>query len=69
MRKTGQKDTDHSSQVNYFAQMIHRKKLYKVHYILLHFFIMYGSGRGVSEKVSVVGFCLGSGLCGSCNSD
>ena len=26
-------------------------------------------GRGVSEKVSAVGFCLGSGLFGSCNSD
>ena len=26
-------------------------------------------GRGVSEKVSEVGFCLGSGLFGSCNSD
>ena len=26
-------------------------------------------GRGVSEKVSVVSFCLGSGLFGSCNSD
>ena len=27
------------------------------------------AGRGVSEKVSAVGFCLGSGLFGSCNSD
>ena len=27
------------------------------------------SGRGVSEKVLAVGFCLGSGLFGSCNSD
>ena len=27
------------------------------------------TGRGVSEKVSSVGFCLGSGLFGSCNSD
>ena len=26
-------------------------------------------GRGVSEKVSAVGFCLGSGLFGSYNSD
>ena len=26
-------------------------------------------GRGVSEKVSAVSFCLGSGLFGSCNSD
>ena len=26
-------------------------------------------GRGVSEKVLAVGFCLGSGLFGSCNSD
>ena len=26
-------------------------------------------GRGASEKVSAVGFCLGSGLFGSCNSD
>ena len=26
-------------------------------------------GRGVAEKVSSVGFCLGSGLFGSCNSD
>ena len=26
-------------------------------------------GRGVSEKVSAVGFCLGSGLFGSCNSN
>ena len=26
-----------------------------------------GSGRGVSEKVSGVGFCLGSGLFGSSN--
>ena len=26
-------------------------------------------GRGVSEKVSAVGFCLGSDLFGSCNSD
>ena len=26
-------------------------------------------GRGVSEKVSAVGFCLDSGLFGSCNSD
>ena len=25
-------------------------------------------GMGVSEKVSAVGFCLGSGLFGSCNS-
>ena len=29
----------------------------------------YPAGRGVSEKVSTVGFCLGSGLFGSCNSD
>jgi hypothetical protein len=28
-----------------------------------------GPGRGVSEKVSAVGFCLGSGLFGSCNSN
>ena len=27
------------------------------------------SGRGVPEKISAVGFCLGSGLFGSCNSD
>ena len=27
------------------------------------------TGRGVSEKVSAVCFCLGSGLFGSCNSD
>ena len=27
------------------------------------------AGRGASEKVSAVGFCLGSGLFGSCNSD
>ena len=27
------------------------------------------SGRGVSEKVSAVGFCLGSGLFDSCNSN
>ena len=27
------------------------------------------SGRGVSEKVLAVGFCLGSGLFGSCNSN
>ena len=26
-------------------------------------------GRGVSEKVSAVGFCLGSGWFGICNSD
>ena len=26
-------------------------------------------GRGVTEKVSAVGFCLGSGLFGSCKSD
>ena len=26
-------------------------------------------GRGVSEKVLAVGFCLSSGLFGSCNSD
>ena len=26
-------------------------------------------GRGVTEAVSAVGFCLGSGLFGSCNSD
>ena len=26
-------------------------------------------GKGVSEKVLAVGFCLGSGLFGSCNSD
>ena len=26
-------------------------------------------GRGVSEKISAVSFCLGSGLFGSCNSD
>ena len=31
--------------------------------------IWYLAGRGVSEKVSAVGFCLGSGLFGSCNSD
>ena len=30
---------------------------------------MASTGRGVSEKVSAVGFCLGSGLFGSCNSD
>ncbi len=28
-----------------------------------------GAGMGVSEKVSVVGFCLGSGLFGNCNSN
>ena len=27
------------------------------------------AGRGASEEVSAVGFCLGSGLFGSCNSD
>ena len=27
------------------------------------------AGRGVTEAVSAVGFCLGSGLFGSCNSD
>ena len=27
------------------------------------------AGRGVSEKVLAVGFCLGSGLFGSCNSN
>ena len=27
------------------------------------------AGRGVSEKVLAVCFCLGSGLFGSCNSD
>ena len=27
------------------------------------------AGRGVSEKVSADGFCLGSGLFGSCNSN
>ena len=27
------------------------------------------SGRGVTEAVWAVGFCLGSGLFGSCNSD
>ena len=27
------------------------------------------TGRGVSEKVSAVGFCLGGGLFGSCNSN
>ena len=26
-------------------------------------------GRGVSEKVSAVSFCIGSGLFGSCNSN
>ena len=30
---------------------------------------LYLSGRGVSEKVPAVGFCLGSGLFGSYNSD
>ena len=28
-----------------------------------------GTGRGVSEKVSAVGFYLGSGFFGICNSD
>ena len=28
-----------------------------------------GAGKGVSEKVLAVGFCLGSGLFGSCNSN
>ena len=33
--------------------------------------MVYGlhAGRGVSEKASKVGFCLGSGLFGSCNSN
>jgi hypothetical protein len=31
--------------------------------------IYFKSGRGASEKVSAVCFCLGSGLFGSCNSD
>ena len=30
---------------------------------------LFQPGRGVSEKVSAVGFCLGSGLFGSCNSN
>ena len=31
--------------------------------------VSYHAGRGVSKKVSAVGFCLGSGLFGSYNSD
>ena len=32
-------------------------------------FGLFVTGKGVSEKVLAVGFCLGSGLFGSCNSD
>ena len=35
-------------------------------------YLMYArlsAGRGVTEAVWAVGFCLGSGLFGSCNSD
>ena len=35
----------------------------------LQFRIGVQQGRGVSEKVLAVGFCLGSGLFGSCNSN
>ena len=38
-------------------------------FVNLLFYTLEYPGRGVSEKVSAVGFCLGSGLFGSCNSD
>ena len=46
--------------------------------VIIHFFMSkcplyhsdaYGTRRGVTEKVPAVGFCLGSGLFGSYNSD
>ena len=33
------------------------------------YLVMWWAGRGVSENVSAVSFCLGSGLFGSCNSN
>ena len=35
----------------------------------IHILRKHWSGMGVSEKVLAVGFCLGSGLFGNCNSD
>ena len=43
------------------------------HQVPLHYKICFNTwvsaGRGVTEAVWAVGFCLGSGLFGSCNSD
>ena len=38
-------------------------------FFVANVYYSFDAGRGVSEKVLAVGFCLGSGLFGSCNSD
>ena len=52
------------SQPNSFLELKREKNQKETIY-----FILFKAGRGVSEKVSANGFCLGSGLFGSCNSN
>ena len=52
-----------------YVKSISRKYMSIERWCALHLFGKVRVERGVSEKVSAVGFYLGSGLFGSCNSN
>ena len=54
---------------NQIIQMIKTIKLKVNHTLNMASTEDFWPGRGVSEKVLAVGFCLGCGLFGSCNSN